>query len=326
MLALVLAAALTASLYSTRAVAEEVALRAIASLPTTNDFTKRFLAYINKVNEAGKNIVRINFVGGPEAIPPQQQDTALRNGVFDVQGGPASYYLGTVPEASALKGANVSPAEIRKNGAFAQLEKIWKRRLNVKLVGWTGGGVQFYIYLKSEPKLTDQQVVDLRGIRLRSVPTYRAWFERLGATAVTMEASDIFTGLERGVVDGLGWPAISFVDLGIQRFVKYRVGPPVWQNDAVIIVNQARWDALSPQAKDVLTQAAIDLENENQKVYAEQIRVEENALKQAGVILYDLPDAAAKKHVNLAHTLVWDDLARVSAAAARDLRPLMYKE
>jgi 3-isopropylmalate/(R)-2-methylmalate dehydratase large subunit len=30
--------------------------------------------------------------------------------------------------ASALKGANVSPAEIRKNGAFVQLEEIWKRR------------------------------------------------------------------------------------------------------------------------------------------------------------------------------------------------------
>lgn len=61
------------------------------------------------MNAEGKGLVRIKYIGGPEAVPPNQQSTAVRNGMIDLQLGPPAYYLGQVPEADAMFGSNVTP-------------------------------------------------------------------------------------------------------------------------------------------------------------------------------------------------------------------------
>lgn len=103
--------------------AEEV-LRGVAALPENNVITQSFLRYVEIVNDTSKDVISIDVVGGPEAIPPQQQDTALRNGIIDIQGGPAGYYKGVVPEGDALTGATVDAATARANGAVST---CWRR-------------------------------------------------------------------------------------------------------------------------------------------------------------------------------------------------------
>ena len=93
------AAFLAAGILCTTSTFAEETLRGVSALPKNNIVTQSFFDYVEIVNKAGKGIVHIDIVGGPEALPANQQDTALRNGVIDIQSGPAGYYSGVLPES-----------------------------------------------------------------------------------------------------------------------------------------------------------------------------------------------------------------------------------
>ncbi len=306
------------------AFAEPVTLRAISAFPPNLEFTKQFQAFIERVNKTGEGVVSIQLVGGPEVIPPQQQDTALRNGVFDIQMGPASYYNGIVPEADALFGANVGPVEARENGATELLNAIWRKKLNTQFIGWQSGGIPFYVYLMDAPKMSDKGVLDLTGIQLRSTPAYREWFEVLGGNNVMLQTSEIFTAMERGVVRGLGWPAISFTDIGVHKFLKYRVAPAVWQLDLVIMMNAKKWDGLSPQAKQIIESAAIEHEKATQRDFAAIRDKETKILEEAGIKTVEVDNPAL--HLKVAHDLAWSRLASRDPGNVDALKAKLYKE
>jgi TRAP-type C4-dicarboxylate transport system substrate-binding protein len=320
-IAMFLASALSVS----AAHAEEVRLRGVAALPATTEFTRRFQAFVDLVNETGKGVVQIDVIGGPEAIPPTQQDTALRNGVVDVQSGPAGYYAGTVPESGAFKGATVDASTVRGNGAWDYLADVWKERLDAKLLAWIGGGVQFYIYLGKEPKFTEAGDLDVKGLKLRSAPPYRDWFDGLGATNVMLGLSEVYTAMERGVVDGYGNTVFNS-DLGTNKLVNSRVGPGVWQNDVMIMVNEGKWESLSADAQKILGDAALQIEADNVAYYRARV-VDENARIAAdGITIVELEGEAGVRHVNNAHKVVWDKLANDAPESAQKLRPLMYPD
>lgn len=304
--------------------AEEVTLRAISAFPPNLEFTRQFQKFIGQVNEAGDGVVQILFVGGPEVIPPQQQDTAIRNGVFDMQMGPASYYNGTVPEADALFGATASPVEARENGGTALLNQIWREKLGAEFISWQSGGIPFYVYLVDQPKMDSEGILELSGLQMRSTPAYREWFERLGGSNVMLQTAEIFTGLERGVVSGLGWPAISFTDIGVHEYLNYRVAPPVWQLDLAIIMNAAKWDSLSDEAKSVITKAAIAHEKATEADFAAVRAAEDAILAESGIETVEVANPAL--HRNVAHELVWDRLQARDATHVEALKAKLYSE
>ncbi len=323
---LLLGAGLAVVALAGTAQAQEVTLRAISAFPKNYALTTSFIRFIDDVNAKGKGIVQIQFVGGPEVIPPQQQDTALRNGVFDMQSGAASYYGGTVPEADALFGANVDPDEARKSGGYDVLNKIWRQKLNAQFLSWQSGGIGFYLYLTKEPKVGANGLLDLSGQKLRSSPAYREWFTKMGATNVVLTLSETFPAMERGVVEGLGSPGINVIDIGAQKFYRYRVGPPVWKLDVVVMVNAQKWDSLTQKQKDFLNQMAIESEAKTKAEFSAQQKHEEDVLMKAGVKLVDLPGDAGKKHVQAAHDLVWERLSSRDASNVPALRKALYKE
>src|SRR5699024_8009433 len=143
---------------------------------------------------------------------------------------------GIVPAADVLFGSKTSPTEARKNGGTKLLNSLWRKNLNAIFVSWQSGNIPFYIYLLDMPKMTDKGIPDLSGITMRSTPAYLEWFNRLGANNSMISASAMYTALQRGLVDGFAWPAISLTDLGVQDLVNYRIAPPVWQLDLVIMM------------------------------------------------------------------------------------------
>ncbi|MEM9763246.1 MAG: C4-dicarboxylate ABC transporter substrate-binding protein, partial [Pseudomonadota bacterium] len=74
--------AVVTTLFGSPALAEDV-LSAVHAFPTSLIYTQSFLEFVDKVNERGDGIVRIDVRGGPEAIGMFQQPDAVRNGVVD---------------------------------------------------------------------------------------------------------------------------------------------------------------------------------------------------------------------------------------------------
>jgi TRAP-type C4-dicarboxylate transport system substrate-binding protein len=302
------------------AAADEVVLKSVSTWPSSYAVVKEYLRFVERVNETGKGVVRIDHVGGPEVVPADQQDMAIRNGVFDIQFGAASYYSGVVPEADALKASEISPVEARKSGAIDLLSGIWRKKLNAEVLAWMSGGIGFYLYLTEAPKLTDQGVPDLRGLKLRSSSAYKDWFEALGATNVMMAPPETFSAFERGMVDGLAATGINFRDVGVTNFIKVRVSPAVWQIDTLIVMNAGKFDALPEEARKVLVAAAVAQEAQTMDAYRAQADEEAAEIAKSGVQFIDLGPDAGAKYKALAHELVWERLARNAPGNADALR------
>jgi TRAP-type transport system periplasmic protein len=321
----VLAAAIAAGGLGPAAAQET--LRALSMQPTAVTYTQSFLKFIDKVNAAGEGVVQIEFVGGPEAIPTFDQPEAVRAGVIDMIYGPGSYYPGIVPETDALVGSNVTPMEKRANGGIDLLNRIHQEKMNVYYLGHPDGGIQFHIYMTKEPQLKDDGLPEMSGIKLRGAPIYREFFtDYLGATFVQVNIPEVYTALERGTVDGLGWPSIGVMDLSWDNFLKYRIDPGYFQTDLSILINLDKWNALSDEAKRVLQDTAIAWEEESYE-QLQALREQEDAeMRKRGMQVVELAPAAAEAYLNAAYEEAWNRLKERDPTHYDALRAKFFKE
>ena len=143
---------------------------------------------------------------------------------------------------------NLDVDEYRKNGAFAALEPNWEKKLNSKIIAIGETSAQFYLYLTKKPTLRPDGVIDIKGWKIRTTGAYRPLVEALGATPVQItNAGEVYTALERGVVDGFGWPTVGprLAEAGAARQIPHR--------PAVLSPGQCRAD--QPRQMEVAAEA-----------------------------------------------------------------------
>lgn len=304
--------------------AEEVVLKAVTAFPAPVEFAKSFKRFVDKANEMGKGVVQINYMGGPEIIPPPQQAQAVRRGVVDMQYGPGTYYLGEMPEVDAWVGSTVSATEAREKGGFKIMQEVYKEGLGAYLLAHIDSGIDFHIYLTEEPKRTPDGGVDLTGLKLRSQPIYRAFFEALGATNVSVPVPEVYTALERGVVDGVGWPLVGIKDLSWDKFLKYRIDPGFFQTDLAIIVNEEKWNGLPQEARDILTKAAVEYEKESYDHYQQVIKETDKTVQAEGMQVIDITGDARTEYLDMAFSTAWKRLQESGSQYTEQLREAYY--
>lgn len=321
--ALALAAGLAASGLAGPAGAEE-ALRAVTAFPAPVEFSKSFLRFVDKVNVLGEGVVRIDYMGGPEVIPPAQQAQAIRRGVVDMQYGPGTYYLGQVPEVDAWVGSTVTAMEARANGGLEIMREVYQEKLGAYLLAHIDTGITFHIYLTEEPLRNEDGSVDLSGVKLRSQPIYREFFDALGATSVSVPVPEVYTALERGVVDGIGWPLVAIRDLSWDEFLTHRIDPPFFQTDLVVIMNEDKWGSLSDEAKEILTAAAVEYEQESYDYYQQNIADTDRAVREAGMEVVEITGPAAERYLDMAFETAWERLRNSGSRHYDALRGAYY--
>jgi len=302
----------------------EETLRAISAFPKPLAFSQSFQGFADLVNEKGKGVIKIDYVGGPEMFPSNQQVDAVRRGVIDMQYGPASYYLGTMPEADAWVGSTVSAAEARANGGFATMQKAFSEKLGVNLLAHLDTGVQFHVYTIDEPKRTAEGDVDLDGLRLRSQPIYNSFFESRGAIPVSVPVPDVYTGLERHTFDGSGWPIIAIKDLSWDKFLRYRIDPGFFQTDLAVVINPAKWDGLSDEAKTIINEAAVEYEQTSYDNFQKMIAETDKAVRDEGMQVITLEGDAADKYLDGAFDSAWKRMKDAGSEHYDALRKAYY--
>src|SRR6185312_6471172 len=189
--------------------AQEVTLRGVSSFAEKTTYSRGFEKFIQRVNAEGKGVIRINYIGGPKAMPP-----------FDIANVTGAFYTNLMPEADAWKLTQRPMSELRKNGGFDYMAKLYAQKLNAVFLARVVDNNPFHLYLN---KKIDGP--DLKGLKLRITPVYRDFFQALGGTVVQTAPGEVYTALERGVVDGYGWPITGVFDLGWNERTKYRVDP-----------------------------------------------------------------------------------------------------
>ena len=81
---------------------------------------------------------------------------------------------------------------------------------------------------------------DLKGLRFRGQPNYNAIFKHYGIAGVNIAAPEVYTALERGTVQGYGWPLWGINDFGWDKLTKMRVDPGFYNVVINVLMNKTK--------------------------------------------------------------------------------------
>lgn len=266
--------------------------------PASLIYSRSFLEYVKKANDAGKGEFSIQVRGGPEAIGMMEQPGAVRSGVVDMVYTPCAFYAGTVPECDAVSASTIDGPTARKNGGTELLNQIHQKRMGVVLLGWVDSGIRFSLWSTKEPKFDSGGHIDIKGFKVRGNPIYNAFLTNyLGAQVINLPSTELYTALERGTVDLTAWTQIGLMDLSWDRYIKYRITPDFFSTDLIILVNQKKWGSLSPKTREILQRVAIQHESASLQALQELWKKEQAELAKRGVKTLSQSPEASKKFV-----------------------------
>ena len=299
--------------------AQEASLKVVSAFPETSLYVKRLEEWIGRVNAEGKGTLQLAFIGGPKAIPTFEVGNAVRTGVVDLAMSTGAYYTNVFPESDALKLTQMPIAEQRRNGAFDYINRIWNQKGNMMYLARIVENQPFHLYLNRKIERPD-----LTGLKIRVTPVYRAFFTALGGTVMQTAPGELYTALERGVVDGYGWPIGGIFDLNWHERTKFRVDPGFYDAEVSLLVNLDAWKKLTPAQRDFLTRQAQAFERQNDfwKSYAES---ETRRQAQAGIETIRFEGAQARQYLDRAYEAAWADVTKASPEHGAKLRELFSK-
>ena len=312
-----LAAALALAPLATQA--QETTLRVVSAFGETTQYVKNLMPMIQKLNAEGKGRLQLNFIGGPKAMPPFEVGNAVRTGVVDIGLTTGAFYTNIMPEADALKLTQVPHTELRRNGGHALINRIWNEKANMVYLGRVIDYTPFHLYLT---KKIDKP--ELSGLKIRITPVYRDFFQALGATVMQTAPGEVYTALERGVVDGYGWPINGIFDFNWHEKTKYRVDPGFYNAEVSLVMNLGKWKSLTQGQRDLLEQHVMALEAQNdawKKVNEEDMRRQ----KAAGIQVITFDAATAKQYYDKAYEVGWASAIKASPTYGPQMRKLFSK-
>jgi TRAP-type C4-dicarboxylate transport system substrate-binding protein len=298
---------------------QEVTLKGITSFAEKTFYSRGFERFIDKVNADGKGVIQITYIGGPKAMPPFEVGNALKNGVVDIANVTGAFYTNVMPEADAWKLAERPMAELRKTGGYGYMANIYDQKMDAVLLARHIENNPFHLYL-TKPIAKP----DLTGLKLRITPVYRDFFQALGATVVQTAPGEVYTALERGVVDGYGWPITGIFDLGWHEKTKFRVDPGFYSAEVSILINKNALAKLNDAQKKVIMDAAAWIEGQA----AETVKENEADMakqKAAGIEVIDFKGADGEGFRAKAYEAGWAGIIKQSPEHGPKLREFFAK-
>jgi TRAP-type transport system periplasmic protein len=301
-----------------------IILKAITAWPQNASDNKSLDFFLESVAQqvAGKypGELKINFIGGPEAVKIQDQVPAAQRGMVDIVHTTNAYYVSVLPEVDAMKLSTLTPWEERASGAWAYYNDLHEKK-GLYFLGRIGTDLPFSLYLTKPIK-----TADLRGFNIRVSPMYLQLVKGLGGNPVVIPPTEGYAALERNVVDGYGWPTIGIREWGWEKHTKYIVEPSFYTGPHPMVMNLKAWNALPKKFKDVLNEAAMEAERKIVAYYVTEIKKEIPLLKQAGVQVIDLPPAEKEKFLKVAYDEGWKDVLQKNPETGPKLRDLLTKK
>lgn len=300
---------------------QEVTLRGISTFNPGTTYSVHFESFVKRVNERGKGQIQIRYLGGgSKVMDPFEMGGALRGGVVDIGNLSGTFSTNIIPEADALKMITATVSGSGGAEIIKLLNEIYAKRSNARILGRQKTLVPFHLYLNNRPK-----GMDLTGLKLRVTPIYAPFFAAMGATGVRIAPGEIFTALERGVVDGYGWPLQGIFDLGWQDATKFRVDPGFYSSVVEVVVNLAKWNALNPSQKAVIEEAAAWMEKSGDIADQELNKSEDERQRKQGIQVITLQGEERARYLKMADDSAWEAIVKASPEYGPRLKQLVAR-
>jgi TRAP-type C4-dicarboxylate transport system substrate-binding protein len=285
-----------------RAAEEPVVLKAITPWPMAYYWCAPMAMFQKMVNKRLKGKVAVSYLGANEVVSPFEQFEALRNGVVDVILGASSYYTGQVPEALAVLYSRLPPSKLRETGYYDIMRDLHMKKGNVVYLANVGGSPNSAFRFFTRDKI---DAPDFTNMKIRVTPVYTELVKALGGTPITMKPSEVYTALERKVVDGYGWSYGGITDFAWQEVTGYVVDEPFFSANTSILINRDAWDKMPADVQAELEAIGIELEKAAEKAMAAYNAKEDVLLRGAGMNFVKFTDEQSAMFQKTAYAEAW---------------------
>ena len=229
---------------------------------------------------------------------------------------PFGYMKPLMAEAWCKGLTELAEWEERKSGAFELWSEIIEKKINAKYLGRFHSMLPFTVFLNKEIKTLD----DFKGLKIRVMPLYIPFLKALGAAPVTIPPSEIYTSLERGVVDGFMWPDVGMVSFGLQEVTKFDIKPGVFQMEPATMIGMKKWNQIPADAQAIIMDVMKDMEYIASMRNELLVRKEHRIRAAAGVKTIELSPEDAAKFIKIASDTTWDYVIKEAPEYGEKLR------
>ncbi len=279
-----------------------------------------FEEFAQRVTERSDGKLTIEPLAVGAVVSSTESLDAVSAGILQAHHSGPAYFTGKDAAFALLsdpQGGFETPEQMRQwmeNGGGLDLARELYAGYNVFFVGGVWYGAESLVSKKPIRKLAD-----FKGVKLRAPQGIgQDIFQILGAAPVNLPGSEVYTALERGVVDASDWGTLSMnQDLGYHKLAPYPIYPGYHSMPmADFAVNINVWNALPDDLKALV--------EEEVGIFATEMIKRNRAADEAivakadelGFEVVDLPTAERRKFREIAQG-VWQEYAARSPMAQR---------
>lgn len=212
------------------------------------------------IDEMSGGRLKIKVYGGGELVPALESFDAVSQGVADMCHSSSYYWAGKAPATQFFSGI---PFGMNTHQAYAWIFNggglsLWKEvyePFNIIPFPAGGTGGQMGGWFNKEINTSE----DLKGLKMRIPGIGGKVLNKAGGSSVLSAGGEIYTNLERGVIDAAEWagPYHDYL-MGFHKIAKYYYYPG-WQEPASfieLIVNKNSFNELPQDLKTIVETAA----------------------------------------------------------------------
>jgi TRAP-type C4-dicarboxylate transport system substrate-binding protein len=292
-------------------------LTAVSFLPKDHPLCAMIHVWIDQVNEACKDSVKIRWVGGPEVIAGFDQASACINNTVQIIFNPTAYFAPLAPEVNAFSLSRLTFQQERKPGGFYDFMQKRIAKIGMMYIGtWLYD--PFYLRVNRPVKT----LADLKGLKMRTSALYDRFMKMLGMVPVTVKFGDTYTALERGLVDGFGWATLGPAEWGWLNHCKYIIDIPFYtRQNTLILMNLGVWNGLSEDVQKKIMDITPKFESEMEAYFKGKEKEEWDKYDKMGIVRIKFSPEENEKYYNMAYEAEWKDLEK----KVPDLVPVMKR-
>ncbi len=223
------------------------------------------------VAEATDNKFQIQVFAAGEIVPGLQAADAVTNGTVEIAHTASYYYVGKDPTfafgTAVPFGLNSRQqnAWMYHGGGQALLNEFYKK-YNIYSLPGGNTGCQMGGWFRKEMKTP----ADMQGVKMRIGGFAGQVLQKLGVVPQQVAGGDIYPALEKGTIDAAEWVGpYDDEKLGFNKVAPFYYYPGWWEGGAALhfFINQAKWEALPPAYKAIMTSAAAHANVDMQAKY-----------------------------------------------------------
>ncbi len=218
--------------------------------------------YAKRVEELTGGQIKIDVFAGGELVPPLGVFDAVSDGTVEVGSGASYYWAGKVPAAQWFAavpfGFNAQGinAWFYSGGGLELWEEVYAP-FNVVPRPMGNTGVQMGGWFRKEMNSID----DYKGLKMRIPGLGGKVVSKAGGTVVLLPGGEIFTSLDRGVIDATEWVGpMHDLRMGFYKAAKYYYYPG-WHEPGTtleVMFNRKAYDSLPKELQNILDAVAVE--------------------------------------------------------------------